>query len=319
MLDVKDKVQLYKGDCLEIMDNLIEQEVQIDLILCDPPYGNMNRAELDSWNYATTEWDIAINPEDIYIRAEKLLRENGILILFSQEPYTSQLRTQTINNLQFCYPMIWKKDHFANALIAKKAPVSYFEDINVFFKKYDSDLKNPLRNYAKAVMDFIGMSLKQINSKLGHRKAEHFFYWNTSQFKIPTEKTYMELVSVFGIDRLNGYLTYKELTNLNSRYCKVFNLKGENKKSNILEYKKDYGRLHPTQKPVDLLIDLIETFSNENDTVLDFTMGSGSTGEACLRTNRNFIGIEKDDEYFDIAYNRINGYIYMSKGEEDGR
>ena len=318
MLNSKNKFQLYKGDCLEIMDKLIEQEVQIDLILCDPPYGNMNGAELDGWKNATTEWDTAINPEDIYIRAEKLLRENGVLILFSQEPYTSQLRTQTINNLQFCYPMIWKKDHFANALIAKKAPVSYFEDINVFFKKYDSDLKNPLRNYAKAVMDFIGMSLKQINSKLGHRKAEHFFYWNTSQFKIPTEKTYMELVSVFGIDRLNGYLTYKELTNLNSRYCKVFNLKGENKKSNILEYKKDYGRLHPTQKPVDLLIDLIETFSNENDTVLDFTMGSGSTGEACLRTNRNFIGIEQDDEYFDIAYNRINGYIYMSKGEEDG-
>ena len=300
-------VHLIKGDCLEIMNKLIEQEVQIDLILCDPPYGIMNGAELDGWKNATIEWDIAINPEDIYIRAEKLLRENGALILFSQEPYTSQLRTQTINNLQFCYPMIWKKDHFANALIAKKAPVSYFEDINVFFKKYDSNLKNPLRNYAKAVMDFIGMSLKQINSKLGHRKAEHFFYWNTSQFKIPNEKTYIELVTVFGIDRLNGYLTYKELTNLNSRYCKVFNLKGENKKSNILEYKKDYGRLHPTQKPVNLLIDLIETFSNENDTVLDFTMGSGSTGVACINTNRKFIGIELDDKYFDIACNRIKG------------
>ena len=300
-------VHLIKGDCLEIMNKLIEQEVQIDLILCDPPYGIMNGAELDGWKNATIEWDIAINPEDIYIRAEKLLRENGALILFSQEPYTSQLRTQTINNLQFCYPMIWKKDHFANALIAKKAPVSYFEDINVFFKKYDSNLKNPLRNYAKAVMDFIGMSLKQINSKLGHRKAEHFFYWNTSQFKIPNEKTYIELVTVFGIDRLNGYLTYKELTNLNSRYCKVFNLKGDNKKSNILEYKKDYGRLHPTQKPVDLLIDLIETFSNENDTVLDFTMGSGSTGVACINTNRKFIGIELDDKYFDIACNRIKG------------
>ena len=300
-------IHLIKGDCLEIMNKLIEQEVQIDLILCDPPYGVMNGAELDGWKNATIEWDIAISPEDIYIRAEKLLRENGALILFSQEPYTSQLRTQTINNLQFCYPMIWKKDHFANALIAKKAPVSYFEDINVFFKKYDSNLKNPLRNYAKAVMDFIGMSLKQINSKLGHRKAEHFFYWNTSQFKIPNEKTYIELVTVFGIDRLNGYLTYKELTNLNSRYCKVFNLKGENKKSNILEYKKDYGRLHPTQKPVNLLIDLIETFSNENDTVLDFTMGSGSTGVACINTNRKFIGIELDDKYFDIACNRIKG------------
>lgn len=109
---------------------------------------------------------------------------------------------------------------------------------------------------------------------------------------------------------MHGFITYDDLENMNKKYSKTFNLNGDNKKSNILEYKKDYGRLHPTQKPVDLLIDLINTFSNENDVVLDFTMGSGSTGEACLRTNRNFIGIEQDDKYFDIAYNRINGYIY---------
>lgn len=303
------RLDLMKGDCLEKMDKLISQGVQLDLILCDPPYGNMNGAGLDGWENATTEWDIAINPNDIYTRAEKLLRENGILILFSQEPYTSQLRTQTINNLQFCYPMIWKKDHFANALISKKAPVSYFEDISIFFKKYDVDFKNPLRNYAKNVMDFIGLRLKQINSQLGHRRAEHFFYWNTTQFKLPTRDTYNELINTFNINKMNGYIPYEELIALNNKYSKIFNLNGKNKKSNILEYKKDYGRLHPTQKPVDLLIDLINTFSNENDIVLDFTMGSGSTGEACLKTNRNFIGIERDDNYFNTSKNRINTYI----------
>lgn len=65
---------------------------------------------------------------------------------------------------------------------------------------------------------------------------------------------------------------------------------------------------HSTQKPVNLLEYLIKTYTNENDTVLDSCMGSGTTGVACLNTNRNFIGIEKDDKYFDIAYNRINGY-----------
>lgn len=65
------------------MDKLIEQGVRVDLILCDPPYGNMNGAELDGWKNQTTQWDIAIKPKDIYIRADKLLRENGILILFS--------------------------------------------------------------------------------------------------------------------------------------------------------------------------------------------------------------------------------------------
>ena len=63
---------------------------------------------------------------------------------------------------------------------------------------------------------------------------------------------------------------------------------------------------HPTQKPVALLEYLIKTYSNEGDTILDNTMGSGSTGVACVNTNRNFIGIELNKEYFDIASDRIN-------------
>ncbi|HFD2052104.1 TPA: DNA methyltransferase [Clostridium perfringens] len=120
----------------------------------------------------------------------------------------------------------------------------------------------------------------------------------------------MEIKDKFKINKMEDYLSYKELVEINKKFNKKFNLNGESKKSNILEYKKDYGRLHPTQKPVDLLIDLIKTYTDEGDLVLDFTMGSGSTGEACLKTNRYFIGIELNDEYYEIAYNRINGYIY---------
>ena len=80
---------------------------------------------------------------------------------------------------------------------------------------------------------------------------------------------------------------------------------GEKYKSNILKYKKDYNGYHPTQKPVLLLEDLIKTFSNEGNLVVDLTMGSGSTGVACLNTNRNFIGIEKDNHYFEVAKKRI--------------
>ena len=75
---------------------------------------------------------------------------------------------------------------------------------------------------------------------------------------------------------------------------------------NILEFKfHNVGNYHPTQKPVPLLEYLIKTYTNEGDTVLDFTMGSGSTGVACLQTNRNFIGIELDAEYYKIAKQRI--------------
>jgi len=74
---------------------------------------------------------------------------------------------------------------------------------------------------------------------------------------------------------------------------------------NILQFPKETG-LHPTQKPVALMEYLIKTYTNEGETVLDFTMGSGSTGVACKNTNRNFIGIEMDENYFEIATNRIN-------------
>jgi site-specific DNA-methyltransferase (adenine-specific) len=105
--------------------------------------------------------------------------------------------------------------------------------------------------------------------------------------------------------------TFEELKKIYNEYKKkygsTFNLwEGKKYKSNILKYKKDYDGHHPTQKPVLLLEDLIKTFSNENDLVVDLTMGSGSTGVACKNTNRNFIGIEKDDNYFKVATERIN-------------
>ena len=77
----------------------------------------------------------------------------------------------------------------------------------------------------------------------------------------------------------------------------------------ILEYSNDRGK-HPTQKPIALMEYLIKTYTNENETVLDFTMGSGSTGVACVNTKRNFIGIELDDKYFEIANQRIKEAEY---------
>lgn len=98
----------------------------------------------------------------------------------------------------------------------------------------------------------------------------------------------------------------EEVEKYKKKYASVFNLWQGNKiKSNVLQYPKDSGGFHPTQKPVALLEDLIQTFSNAGDTVLDFAMGSGSTGVACVKTKRNFIGIELDSKYFEIAKKRI--------------
>lgn len=84
---------------------------------------------------------------------------------------------------------------------------------------------------------------------------------------------------------------------------------------NILDFKRDLPNIHPTQKPVALLEYLIKTYTNENDLVLDNTMGSGSTGVACVNTNRRFIGIELDKKYYDIAKNRMKEAIEKLKNE----
>ena len=303
-------VDLRCGDCLELMKNIPDGSV--DLVLTDPPYGTMKGAALDGWKNQTTEWDTAIDPLKIFEQISRVLRPNGKAILFSQEPYTSRLITSAIPSLPFAYRAIWYKNVHANALLAKSAMVSRYEDVCVFTKPHDAECTNELRDYFKRVLDFIGAkSCKEINARLGHRKAEHCFYVTgkgkgSTQFSLCTEQTYNEIVSVFGVDKMDGFLPYVELARLNEKYTATFNLwQGGKSKSNVLEYKKDGNGYHPTQKPVALLEDLIQTYSNKGNTVLDFTMGSGSTGVACVNTNRNFIGIELDKGYFEIAQKRI--------------
>ena len=299
--------KIHQGDCLEI-GNEIEPGT-VDLILTDLPYGTIEGLGGGIEKYkrlSGSEWDVAIDPKEVYAIANRILRKNGKMVLFSQEPYTTLLVNEAISNVPFSYRMMWEKDHFANCLVSKKAPVSYYEDVLVFSKKYDLEGIHPLRQYFKNVMEYTGLRLKQINEKLGHRRAEHTFYINSTQYGLCTEKTYDELIDIFRIDKMEGFKTYAELEQTTKRYLSTFNLwEGNKYKSNILKYRKDYGGYHPTQKPVLLLEDLVKTFSNEGDFVVDLTCGSGSTCVAAHNTGRSFIGIEKEKEYVDIANERI--------------
>ncbi|ENY5857473.1 site-specific DNA-methyltransferase [Salmonella enterica subsp. enterica serovar Bareilly] len=304
---------LHHGDCLNILPTL--QPGGVDLILCDPPYGTIKGAGLNSWNDDTTQWDNVIEPVALFAACERVLRVNGALILFAQEPYTSRLITNTHNNAPFSYRLVWKKEHFGVGLNARKAPVSYFEDVLVFSKveRYDPKFDHPLREYARRVTTFAGVTATQVDKALGNKKAQHFLTHNGIQFGLPTRDTYDQLIAMYNLTAMPGFLVYEEMKAIhhnwrNNRQLppRVFNLPpGKQHKSNILEYARDREKYHPTQKPVALLEDLIKTYSNPGDTVLDFTMGSGSTGVACLNTGRRFIGIEKDTKYFYIAVNRI--------------
>lgn len=319
------KINLYNGDCLEEMKKI--KKGSVDLILTDPPYGTIANIPIEGYieSQRNTQWDTIIPLDEMFTSANRLLRGGGRMVLFGQEPFTSQLirflGTPEANNVVFNYRMIWMKDHFANGLLAKKAPVSHFEDIIVFTKKYDWNNENPVRQYAVKVQKFIGHSLKQINVKLGHRRVEHFFYTDSTQFGLCTAKTYDELIQTFGIDNMEGFIEYTHLYRLyQDTMTPVFNLPdGCKVKSNILQYKKDRGGFHPTQKPVSLMEDLVQTYSNAGDTVLDFTMGSGSTGIACINQNRNFIGIEKDNDFFNKAKERIENHVKTCFGKSGFR
>lgn len=295
--------KIYNEDCLEGMKRIPDGSV--DLILTDLPYGNMKGID------DKHDWDVSIDPKMVHEIANKVLRKNGKMVLFSQEPYTTQLITKANPNVPFSYRAIWEKDNFANALLSNKAMVGYYEDILLFSKKHDTIAKHPLREYFKSIMDYTKLDLKDINKKLGHRKAEHCFYVNSTQFGLCTEPTYNEMIEFLGIKKMRGFKTFGELKEIdesvrNKHFPSTFNLwEGYKYKPNILKYKKDYTGHHPTQKPVLLLEDLIKTFSNEGDTVLDMTIGSGSTAIAAINTNRNYIGFELNKTYYDIANKRI--------------
>ena len=307
-------MKLIHGDCLLESEQI--ENGSVDLILTDLPYGTVTRIGcsdlIKHGMKGRTSWDFAIDPIKVFEIANRILRKNGKMVLFSQEPYTSRLITQAIANVPFSYRMMWEKDHFANALSANKAPVSYFEDILVFSKTHDHEALHPVREYALKIKTYTNYSRREFYNRLGHGGAQHFLESNheSSQFALCTESTYNELIDVFHIDKMDGFKPYSELKAIDDKfkqqYSSTFNLwQGNKYKSNILKYKKDYNGFHPTQKPVLLLEDLIKTFSNENDLVVDLTMGSGSTGVACINTNRNFIGIELDEGYFNISQNRI--------------
>ena len=212
------------------------------------------------------------------------------------------------------------KDSAGNVLGCNKNWLGFTEDILIFSKnhqKHDFDGLHPLREYQYSVYKFINKSVSEISKITGTTTNSH--YWTRGvQFSAIKEKDYKIFIEHFSIDQMNGFKTFTELKAIdteyrtellrvmNEQYPSTFNLwEGNKYKSNILKYKKDYDGHHPTQKPVLLLEDLIKTFSNEGDLVVDLTAGSFSTLVACVNTNRNGIGIELDKGYFDIGVKRI--------------
>jgi len=328
-------IKLIKGDCLIESDKI--KSGSVDLILTDLPYGTMegqSKTGIYHQGKEKHEWDSVIDTDKIMQLANRILRKNGKMILFAQEPFTSELINKAIPNLPFNYRAIWLKDTLGSFMRSKKALLYKTEDILIYSKmnpKHDLELKHPIRNWLKETQEKAGIfwndeRLHKAYLESGIAKnmqsakviCQHKLDWNYVQIQKITKKHYEVLNKFFDFDKneqeiIQIFEEYQEqhLKEQTELYGSTFNLwEGGKYKDNVFEYKRDRDNYHPTQKPVLLLEDLIKTFSNEGDLVVDLTMGSGSTGVACVNTNRNFIGIEQDDKYFEIAEQRIKQNEY---------
>ena len=311
-------IKLINGDCLVESDEI--ESGTVDLILTDLPYGTIkgmgDSGIAKEKGYSAALWDTVINTDSIMQISNRILRKNGKMILFSQQPFTNELINNALPNLPFNYSMILEKDHFSNCLASKKAPLNYYEDVLVFSKSEDVTI-NSIKEYTNKIRAFINRKNYDIYDDFknaGFKKYAVLDTFNSDKarrYNFHTLETYNNLIELYDIDKMEGFITFEDAFKIYRDFedatLSTFNLwEGKKYKSNILKYKKDYSGHHPTQKPVLLLEDLIKTFSNENDLVVDLTMGSGSTGVAAKNTGRKFIGIEIDEEYFKISARRIH-------------
>lgn len=121
----KGNYKLYQGDCLEVMDKLIKEDVIFDAIITDPPYGKLNKTK--------TKWDNPIPYDKMWKRLRKLSKDTTPIILFGSEPFSSELRLSNIS--EYKYDWVWEKSNPSNIGNANRQPLNYHEIISVFYKK----------------------------------------------------------------------------------------------------------------------------------------------------------------------------------------
>lgn len=239
--------QIYNEDCLTGMDRLADGS--IDAIICDPPFGTTD-----------CDWDIQLPLDELWLQFNRVTKQNGAIVLFSQLPFAVDLINA--NRKMFRYEWVWSKPQVRGILNANKMPLRCHENILVFYRRLPT--YNPQFSTGKAYV-----RAQQAKERCGNtvyaghganitrNDGAHYYPRDVVEFACP---------------------------NSNS---------------------KEEPREHPTQKPLALMEFLVKTYTNRWETVLDATMGSGSTGVACINTSRNFIGFETNKKFYAISQARL--------------
>jgi len=236
--------KIYNEDCLEGMKRI--EDKSVDMVLCDLPYGT-----------TACKWDTIIPFKPLWEQYNRVIKDNGAIVLFGSEPFSSMLRLSNLRNYK--YDWIWEKSKATNYLNAKKQPMRSHEIISVFYKSQCT--YNPQFTISTPY-----------NKGSAYRPTDVYGKQTETLVQSEDGKRYPRSVQYF--------------------------ITAESE-----------GKLHPTQKPIELCEYLIKTYTNESEMVLDNCMGSGTTAIACINTKRNFIGFELDTIYCGLANARIRDAV----------
>ncbi len=239
--------RIYNEDCLIGMDKI--EDKSVDMILCDLPYGTTQ-----------CKWDIVLPFDKLWKQYNRIIKDNGAIVLFSKQPFTSDLVNS--NRDMFRYELIWEKTRAGNSMQVKNQPSAIHENIEVFYKK------QPTYNDLKFKVD---------EKYIDKRKSIRDSYYKSEHYS-----GVMKRKADDGLRHPQSILPFNSVWH-----------KG----------------MHPTEKPVELFEWLIKSYTNENDVVLDNCIGSGTTAIACINTKRNYIGFEKEKNYYNMCIERIRACI----------
>ena len=240
--------KIYNEDCLIGMQKIDDKS--IDCIICDLPYGTTK-----------CSWDIIIPFDKLWEQYNRIIKDNGAIILFGQEPFSSLLRVSNLKDYR--YDIYWQKERLTNIMQVKRRVGKDIETISIFYKNQCT--------YNPQMVKYDGPKRgnKVKNGKLGKlvddNNDKKVFEYNDTGFRYPTQ---------------------------------------------VWKFKRDIltSNIHPTQKPIALYEELIKTYSNPGDLLLDNCSGSGTIAIAALNTGRHFIGFETNENYYNESLKRIDNY-----------
>lgn len=301
-------MKLFEGSCEEILKTL--PDASVDAVICDPPYGKL----------AFQKWDKLVDYGVVCKELKRIMKPKAACLIFCDYKTIFDFqRAFTDNKFTYRYFFTWSKSNvFTGCMHVNRMPLNNVENILVFSPtsanvNYYADGEVIKRKFAyRYAVDFKHCTdakdihefdMKQMIDMLKRGEA-------SPDVSFTSRAGFKTISSAFAKIKMTSVLEHIDDFVLHDDYIERTSESHKGVSRMILEYPTEakIDRLHPTQKPIALMKKLVELYSKEGDVILDFTMGSGSTGEAALALGRSFIGIEKDHDYYEVAKARLSAF-----------